>query len=112
MIHSDVFVHASHIDNSPNSLCEAMLLGMPVIATFAGGIPSILKDKHEGLLVQDGDPYAMAGAMLELFEDAEYAKTLGLNARQTAMLRHNPDTITKNMVQIYSSVIEKQSSGN
>lgn len=108
MIHSDVFVHASHIDNSPNSLCEAMLLGMPVIATFAGGIPSILKDKNEGLLVQDGDPYAMAGAMLELIENTEYAKKLGSNARQTAMLRHNPDTITKNMVQIYSSVIEEQ----
>ena len=62
LLTADLFVHASHIENSPNSVCEAMLLGMPVIATYAGGTPSILSDKNEGLLVQDGDPYALAGS--------------------------------------------------
>jgi glycosyltransferase involved in cell wall biosynthesis len=57
LLNSNCYIHPSHIENSANSICEAMLLGMPIIATFAGGTPSILIDKQEGVLVQDGDPY-------------------------------------------------------
>lgn len=105
MLEADVFIHPSHIDNSPNSVCEAMLLGMPVIATFAGGIPSIIENKKEGLLVQDGDPYALAGAILELIENENYANVLGINARTTARTRHNSESIVKKLLSIYSSVI-------
>ena len=108
MMDADLFVHPSHIDNSPNSLCEAMLLGMPVIATFAGGIPSMLENKKEGLLVQDGDPYSMAGAILELVKRREYAITLGINARKKAMTRHNPERIVNKVLSIYSSINSSQ----
>src|SRR6185312_12951483 len=93
LLKANVFIHPSHIDNSPNSVCEAMLLGMPVIATFAGGIPSIMENKKEGLLVQDGDPYALAGAIMELQENSSYANELGMNARAKARVRHNPQRI-------------------
>lgn len=105
MLKADVFIHPSHIDNSPNSLCEAMLLGMPVIATFAGGIPSILENKKEGLLVQDGDPYALAGAIIELKQDSNYANELAINARAKAMRRHNPERIVNDLLNIYSSIV-------
>jgi glycosyltransferase involved in cell wall biosynthesis len=106
MLTADAFVHPSHIDNSPNSVCEAMLLGMPVIATFAGGIPSIVENKKEGLLVQDGDPYALAGAIMELQENSSYANELGMNARAKARVRHNPQRIINEVIKIYSSIIE------
>lgn len=77
MGNTGIFIHPSHIDNSPNGLCEAMLLGMPIIAIYAGGIPSLLVNRREGLLVQDGDPYAMAGAIIELLKDAGLAKGFG-----------------------------------
>ena len=105
LLEADVFIHPSHIDNSPNSVCEAMILGMPVIATFAGGIPSIVENKKEGLLVQDGDPYALAGAIRELKENRDYANQLGSNARAKALTRHNPKRIITNLMNIYSSVI-------
>ena len=105
MLEADAFIHPSHIDNSPNSLCEAMLIGMPIIATFAGGIPSILENKKEGLLVQDGDPYALAGAIIELQEDKSYANQLGTNARAKASIRHNPKKIVTDLVNIYSSIL-------
>ena len=105
MLEADLFIHPSHIDNGGNSVCEAMLLGMPVITTFAGGIPSSVDNKKEGLLVQDGDPYALAGAILELKENSNYANELGINARTKAMLRHNPETVVKELVNIYSSII-------
>jgi len=104
MLESDVFIHPSHIDNSPNSVCEAMLLGMPLIATFAGGIPSIVQNKKEGLLVQDGDPYALAGAIMELKKDTAYANSLGANARERARIRHNPEKIINELLNIYSSM--------
>jgi glycosyltransferase involved in cell wall biosynthesis len=105
MLGADLFVHSSHIDNSPNSVCEAMLMGMPVIASYAGGTPSLITDKKEGLLVQDGDPYALAGAILELARDKDYAYTLGCNARIRAMQRNDPSRIVNDVMRIYSSVL-------
>ena len=102
---ADIFVHPSHIDNSPNSVCEAMLIGMPVIATFTGGTGSMLTDRKEGLLIQDGDPYAMAGAICELIKDTQYAAELGKNARSLALKRHNPDEIADNLVNTYKEIL-------
>lgn len=107
---ADVFVHPSHIDNSPNSVCEAMLIGMPVIATCTGGTGSLLTDGEEGMLIQDGDPHSLAGALLELVKDPAYAAQLGKNARERAIKRHDPDEITDNLINIYSSLIKKNSS--
>lgn len=107
LFQANYFIHPSHIENSPNSVCEAMLIGMPVIATYAGGIPSIIDDKKEGLLVQDGDPYAMAGAIIELIEDRNFANTLGINARIKAKLRHNPEGIKAEVINIYTSILSK-----
>ncbi|MEO6683140.1 MAG: glycosyltransferase [Ginsengibacter sp.] len=107
MLDSDLFVHPSHIDNSPNSVCEAMMLGMPIITTFSGGTPSIIENKTEGLLVQDGDPYAMVGAIIELKNDTNYAADLGLKGRSRAVERHNPHKIIDGLIEIYSSVTTK-----
>ena len=105
MLQADLFVHPSHTDNSPNSICEAMLLGMPIIATYAGGIPSIILDKEEGLLIQDGDSIALAGAVLELYHNREYAVLLGKKARQKAMNRHSPASIAETIYDIYNAVL-------
>jgi glycosyltransferase involved in cell wall biosynthesis len=107
MLKADIFVHPSHIENSPNSLCEAMLLGMPVIATAVGGVLSMLNDKQEGILIQDGDPYSMAGAVLELIANRNYAKKLGLNARSKAMEKHDPDKIANQLMTAYFSVLSQ-----
>lgn len=105
MLEADLFVHPSHTDNSPNSVCEAMLLGMPVISTFAGGIPAIVTDKEDGLLVQDGDPIALAGAIYELNNNPEFAISLSQRARAKAMMRHDPARVTQTLVGIYSEVL-------
>jgi glycosyltransferase involved in cell wall biosynthesis len=84
-----------------------MLLGMPAVATYAGGVSSLLTDKKEGILVQDGDPYAMAGAIAELIRQRNYANSLGVNARDRAIARHDPGKIVNDVINIYSSVISK-----
>lgn len=107
MLGADIFIHPSHIDNSPNSVCEAMLLGMPIIATFAGGIPSLIEEKKEGLMVQDGDPFALAGAVIELIKNPNYAEELGINARSKAMIRHDSGRIVSKLLEIYNSIFLK-----
>ena len=104
LLHADVFVHPSHIDNSPNSLCEAMLLGLPIVSTNVGGIPSLLKDPDEGFLVQNGDPYAMAGAILTILTHSDLAETMAKNARQRALARHERQSIIKRLFEVYDKI--------
>ena len=105
MLNSNVYCQVSHIENSPNSLCEAMYIGMPVVATFAGGTESLLENNKEGILVQDGDPYSMAGAILELKNNPEKAKQMAQHARQRAVLRHDPVKIVEELFTIYKEII-------
>jgi glycosyltransferase involved in cell wall biosynthesis len=107
MQNSDFFVHPSHIENSPNSICEAMVLGMPIIATNTGGTSSLLKDNESGILIQDGDPWSMAGAILELYKDHEKAIRFSEKARETAIERHDPNKIVDNLMQIYKQIISE-----
>lgn len=51
------FVHPSYIDNSPNSVCEAMILGMPVLSSSVGGVPSLIENKETGFLFNPYDKY-------------------------------------------------------
>lgn len=104
---SDVYVQVSHIENSPNSLCEAMLLGMPVIASYAGGTSSLLENEKEGILVQDGDPYVYAGAIMDIYSHFEKAKNYGENARCRAIERHNPERIAQQLLYAYNEIFKK-----
>lgn len=101
---SDIYVHVSHIENSPNSVCESMLIGMPIIASFAGGTASLLTTKKEGILVQDGDPYVYAGAISYLYHHFDIAKYYGENARRRAQERHNPERIGKQLLDAYANM--------
>jgi glycosyltransferase involved in cell wall biosynthesis len=99
-----IYVMPSHIENSSNSLSEAMILGMPCIAAFSGGTGSLLKDGEEGILIQDGDPLAMAGAILELYRDKELSLKYGENARKRALKRHDKQTIVNDLLAIYNNI--------
>ena len=55
LLSAALFAYPSHIDNSPNALCEALLVGIPTVASYVGGVPSLIDDGREGLLYPDGD---------------------------------------------------------
>lgn len=107
LLQSDTYVQVSHIENSPNSLCEAMLLGMPCIATFAGGTASMLEKNVEGRLVQDGDPYAMAGMIMEMAADFNQAKVFGQKAAERAAKRHKPEHVCQQLMNVYKEILDK-----
>lgn len=103
---SDIYVHVSHIENSPNSVCEAMIVGMPIISSYTGGTATLLENGKEGILVQDGDSYVYAGAISELSQHFEYSKSLGENARTKANERHQPERIEKQLLNAYKYILK------
>ena len=105
LLNADVFVHPSYIDNSPNSLCEAQLLGLPVVATAVGGVPSLVKDKETGFLVAANDPFMMAERVIKILKDPILAETLGRNANQCASVRHDPERVVDGLLSAYREIV-------
>jgi len=77
----DVFINTSNFDNMPVSLIEAMALGLPVITTNVGGIPSIVRDGENAILIEPNDDKAMAMAIGDLIQNPEKVDKLSRNGR-------------------------------
>jgi glycosyltransferase involved in cell wall biosynthesis len=71
---ADIFVNSSREDNMPHSLIEAFSSGLPVVTTNAGGIPFIIEDGRNGLLVPIDDPAALAAAVLRVLDEPALAR--------------------------------------
>ena len=102
---STIYVHPSYIDNSPNSICEAQMLGCPVIATNVGGIPSLIDNGVDGILIPANDPYQMAYLIKQLFENKELQIRIKKNAKERANSRHDKSTIVNQLLNIYDFII-------
>jgi glycosyltransferase involved in cell wall biosynthesis len=99
------FVHPSYIDNSPNSVCEAMMLGMPVLSSSVGGITTLIANKETGFLFNPYDKYDLAGLLINLINNYEKAKQAGMNARLIALKRHSAEDIISVLGNIYHTII-------
>lgn len=78
---ADIMLNPSTIDNMPNSVLEALASGVAVVSSNVGGIPYMVKDGEEALLVNPGDPEAMANAVFSLLESPTLANTLVNNGK-------------------------------
>jgi glycosyltransferase involved in cell wall biosynthesis len=77
---ADLFVLASHHEGLPVSVMEALVLGVPVVAPEVGGLREAVTDGESGILVQPGDPAALAGAIERVATDAELRAKLAAGA--------------------------------
>lgn len=105
-LRSHVFVCPSSIENSPNSLGEAMILGVPSVASYVGGVPDMLKDKEEGFLYQHDAPYMLAHYVCEIFENEKLALEFSKNIRENALRRHDRDENLKRLIEIYKEILK------
>jgi len=80
---ADVMLNASMVDNTPNSIIEALACGTPVVSTDAGGIPKLVKDQHDALLVNIADHQKMAEAALDILKKTTLQQTLISNGLST-----------------------------
>ncbi len=80
----DIFLNTASIDNTPVTLIEAMACGVPIVSTWAGGVPKLAGDGSEALLVAPGDAEAMAAAIRRLLDDPALYEKLSRNGRAKA----------------------------
>lgn len=99
-----VFVCPSSIENSPNSLGEAQLVGCPVVASYVGGVPDMVENNITGLLYRFEETEMLAAAICRIFSSDNLAKTLSINGINVAQKRHDGTKNAKRMIEIYNTV--------
>ena len=104
-----MYVHTAYIENSPNSICEAQILGVPVISTMVGGIASLVHDGIDGELFPANDPWQMANGIVGLSKDLEKLKRYSENARSVALKRHSAENILSELLTCYNDILRMTS---
>ena len=98
------FVCASSLENSPNSVGEAMLLGTPVVASDTGGIPSMVEHEKEGLLFEKGNVKALAEAIMRTWEDNSLVEKITTGAKVRAGKTHDADANYRALMGMYREI--------
>ena len=80
----DIFINTTNFDNLPVSVMEAMALGMPIVSTNVGGVPFLVTDGKDGILVNPGDAPAMTKEIERILSSPSVANNLSRNARAKA----------------------------
>lgn len=103
---SNLYFHPSYIDNSPNSICEAQILGMPVMAVNVGGVATLVEHTKTGWLVPSNEPHVAAQTIIELLQNKEKLSVTGMVARKEAKIRHDKRTIVADLLNGYSLLMK------
>jgi len=107
----DVVVCSSHNEGTPVSLIEAGAAGRAVVATRVGGVPDVVEDGINGLLVPANDPGALAGAIERLLLDPELRARLGSAGRSRALSRYGAERLTADIRAIYGELMAAANQG-
>jgi glycosyltransferase involved in cell wall biosynthesis len=94
----------SYAEGLPMSVLEAMAAGCPVVATNVGGMPDLITNGVDGLLVPPGDPDALAAALQRILRDHAFAQQLGNAARQTIANRYTAERSLERLEQMYAGL--------
>jgi glycosyltransferase involved in cell wall biosynthesis len=103
---ADVFAISSLSEGSPNVLLEAMAAGVSVVASAVGGIPEIVTDQQQALLVRPRDPRALADALAHILTNRRLAQALSQAARSLAATRFAPEQRAHALIELYSKVYQ------
>jgi glycosyltransferase involved in cell wall biosynthesis len=98
---ADIFIFPSHHEGLPISIIEAMASGLPVIATTVGGIPDLIDNSQNGILVNAKSPTALSTAMQTLIDDSQLRRVYGLNGRNKVIDNHDIEQYVEKLVSYY-----------
>lgn len=102
---SDVFVLSSRWEGLPLVIIEAMVAGLPVVASRVGGVPELVEDGVTGFLVPPGNPEALAEALQRLFEDKELCRRMGEAGREKALRSFTLSRMLRETQAVYQEVL-------
>lgn len=106
LLKCNAFIQSSAIENSPNSLGEAMMLGIPCIASYVGGTMDMLQHDKEGFLYTYTESAILAEYIRRLFEDDGLCEKFSKNAIEKADFTHDKDRIIKENIDMYYDVMK------
>jgi glycosyltransferase involved in cell wall biosynthesis len=93
---------ANDRDGIPNVLVEAMAAGAPVVATNVSGIPELVENEVNGLLIEPEDPHALADALIRLHEDRELTQRLVANGKRTVSERFDGERLAQDLAALFT----------
>jgi len=109
----DIFIHPSIVDKNndkegiPGTIVEAMASGLPVISTYHAGIPYIIENEKEGLLLKEGDIDGITNSIKRLIDDQKLRENLGRSAQKKAIEELDLQKETERLEKIYNKMINK-----
>lgn len=107
---ADIFVLPSYEEGLPSVILEAMACQKPVLATMAGGIPEIVKDGENGILVKSKDTDSLAKAAASLLENKDLLIRMGISGRKAIEENFSCKQSAENLMRIYERLINEKSS--
>ena len=105
LLKCNCYVHPSYIENSPNSVCEAQLIGVPIISTNVGGVSSLITHLWDGILVPSNDIYMLASYIIDISNNKKLAEKIGNNGYINSHDRHNPNKVVSDLLSTYNSIV-------
>lgn len=106
LLESTMYFHPSYTENSPNSVCEAQILGVPVVASRVGGTDSLVEHGKTGFLYPVTDPYIAAYYIVYLVDNPDVNIAIGKAAKQVATARHDKKKIVNELMETYQEMID------
>ena len=103
---ANAYVLTSAIENSPNTLGEAMLVGAPCVSAYVGGAPDMAADGTEALFYRCDDPVMLAWRVKQIFDDDALAVSLSEHARRHALITHDPQSNAQTLYHAYLDVLK------
>jgi len=104
---ADVYILPSHNEGLPMSILEAMSFGKPIVSTHVGGIPELVRNHKDGILIEAGNIQEIADALITLCQSPEIRLEYGNNARTRVINDFSDKTIIPQLNDIYESVGRK-----
>ena len=100
----NVYLLCSAVENSPNTLGEAMMIGTPSVAAYVGGVSDMATDGVEALFYRNDDPSLLAWNVIRVFDDDELALSLSEKAKIHARKTHDPKENVERLVEVYHEI--------
>jgi len=108
LLTADIFVSASYSEGFPLTVVEAMACGLPVVVTGVGGVPEIVDDQVNGLVVEKGNPQQLEEALLLLMKNCKLRREYGREGREKVLEEFSIDRMLSRYISLYGSILKRR----